>query len=56
MTTHLTGVPMVIKVMQWKIEEGGETRTGNWIGAVSPKKGAAPLPKAKPAVTEEAPF
>jgi len=59
MTTHLTGVPMVIKVMQWKIEEGGETRIGNWIGAVSPKKGAARLstPIGKPAtVTEDAPF
>lgn len=52
----LINKPMVIKVMQWKIEDGAETKVGNWIGAVSAKKGAAPAPVAKPAVTEDAPF
>ena len=46
----LINKPMVIKVMQWKIESNGETKTGNWIGAVSAKKGAAPVK------TEDAPF
>jgi hypothetical protein len=36
--------------MQWKIEDGAETKVGNWIGAVSAKKGAAPVK------TEDAPF
>ena len=48
----LINKPMVIKVMQWKIESNGETKTGNWIGAVSAKKGAAPAP----VKTEDAPF
>ena len=43
--------PMIIKVMQWNITvENGETKSGNWIGAVSAKKGASPVK------TEEAPF
>ena len=46
----LINKPMVIKVMQWKIEDGGETKVGNWIGGVSAKKGAAPVK------TEDAPF
>jgi hypothetical protein len=46
----LINKPMVIKVMQWKIEDGAETKVGNWIGAVSAKKGAAPVK------TEDAPF
>lgn len=44
----LTNKPMVIKVMQWKIkdESTGETKVGNWIGAVSPRsKTSAPAPK-----------
>lgn len=51
----LINKPMVIKVMIWKDRETNEPK-GNWIGAVSAKKGAAPAPAAKPAVTEDAPF
>jgi len=51
----LVDKPMVIKVMQWKDRETNMPK-GNWIGAVSAKKGAAPAPAAKPAVTEDAPF
>lgn len=54
----LINKPMIIKVMTWKIDDTstGETKVGNWVGAVSAKKGAAPAPAAKPAVTEDAPF
>jgi hypothetical protein len=33
--------------MQWKIkdESTGETKTGNWIGMVSARKGSAPAPE-----------
>ena len=41
----LINKPMLIKVMEWKIEDAvtGEVKVGNWIGAVSPrsKVGAA---------------
>jgi hypothetical protein len=61
MTLHLCGKPMLIKVMQWKIDDPttGDTKTGNWIGAVSPKNGAKPMPAkpvTKPVVVEDAPF
>lgn len=50
---------MIIKVMEWKIEDksSGETKTGNWIGAVSAKSGAAAAPvAAQKASMEDAPF
>lgn len=51
---------MIIKVMEWKIEDraSGETKTGNWIGAVSAKTGAAPVAaQTKPLpATEDVPF
>jgi hypothetical protein len=52
----LSDKPMIIKVMEWKIEDNatGEIKTGNWIGAVSPKKGAAAAPSA--AATQDVPF
>jgi hypothetical protein len=51
----LSNKPMLIKVMEWKItdEVTGELKSGNWIGAVSARKGAAPAPVGK---TEDAPF
>lgn len=55
----LVNKPMLIKIMQWKItdEVTGETKAGNWIGAVSPRsKTAAPAAKAAPVKTEDAPF
>jgi hypothetical protein len=62
MSKVLTGVPMMIKIMQWSQpdRETGQTRIGNWIGAVSARNGSAPPPAAgKPAKTEatsEVPF
>jgi len=39
----LIAKPMVLKVMQWKIEAkdstDGQERSGNWVSAVSPRKG-----------------
>ena len=55
----LVGKPMIIKVMEWKMDDAvtGEIKTGNWIGAVSPKKGAAaPAAKAAPVAAGDAPF
>jgi len=48
----LVGKPMAIKVQVWKMEINGEERSGNWISAVAPAKGAAaklkPAPAPKP--------
>lgn len=60
LTLNLTSKPMMIKVMQWSLtdEVTGENKTGNWIGAVSPRKGNSPAPAAAPAktVSTEVPF
>jgi len=44
----LMGKQMAIKVMVWKMTTNGEAKSGNWISAVAPAKGApiaAPAPK-----------
>jgi hypothetical protein len=52
----LVGKPMIIKVMVWNDRDTGLPK-GNWIGAVSPKKGAAaPAAKAAPVAAGDAPF
>jgi hypothetical protein len=60
MTLHLCGKPMIIKVMEWKMDDPvtGEVKVGNWVGAVSPKhnKPIVTKPVTKPIVTEDAPF
>ncbi len=53
----LVGKQMAIKVQVWKMKnrDSGEEMTGNWIGAVSPAKGAqVATPAAKPAQTAPA--
>lgn len=37
LTMALVNKPMVIKLQVWEMEVEGETRTGNWVCAVSPK-------------------
>lgn len=59
LSSCLTNKPMIIKVMVWKIEdkESGETKSGNWIGAVSARsKTSAPPVQKKEVVEEDAPF
>lgn len=56
LTSALTRQPMIIKVMLWTIEDAvtGETKKGNWIGAVNAKsKTAAAVPQQS---TTEVPF
>ena len=57
--TSLMGKMMAIKVMVWEMDINGTQKSGNWISAVSPAKGAAaeaakkqspkPVPKPVPA-------
>ncbi len=54
----LTNKPMIIKIMQWKIkdESTGETKVGNWVGAVSARSktsAAVPEPVKKVTVTKD---
>jgi hypothetical protein len=51
MTKHLVNKPMVVRIMVWAVEDRqtGETISGNWIGAVSPKVPAKDLPPPPPA-------
>lgn len=42
--TRLTGAPMVLKLGQWEING----KSGNWVQAVSARKGAAPQPQQQP--------
>lgn len=39
LATALSGKPMLIKIMQWSLEDSqtGEKKVGNWIAAVGPK-------------------
>jgi hypothetical protein len=54
MMKHLSNKPMVLKLMVWEMEVQGETKSGNWVAAVSPRKGgAAAAPKQE--VKEPAP-
>jgi hypothetical protein len=51
---------MVLKLMVWEFEtEKGEKKSGNWVAAVSPRKGSTPVepvvkePEPAPAPAEE---
>jgi len=52
LTQCLTNKPMVIKCMEWSIDdnETGETIRGNWISAVAPKSKGIDVKEAKPSV------
>ena len=50
----LINKPMIIKIMEWKITDGGETKSGNWIGKVSARNKATPA--STPVAVEDAPF
>lgn len=45
----LVGKTMAIKVMVWEMTIDGQERSGNWISAVAPAKGAAAKLKPEPA-------
>ena len=42
LTKFLNNKLMVLKVLEWSMEVDGETKSGNWVGAVSPKSKPAP--------------
>lgn len=52
LTQCLTNKPMVIKCMEWSIDDNqtGETIRGNWISAVAPKSKGIDVKEAKPSV------
>ena len=50
----LVGKMMAIKVMKWEMKINGEEKSGNWISAVAPAKGAAAA-KAPSAPAQQAP-
>lgn len=51
LTMALVNKPMVLKVMKWEIpaeqSNDGQHREGNWIAAVSPRKGSEPVEPVK---------
>lgn len=48
MMKHLSNKPMVLKLMVWELEkDDGTTATGNWVAAVSPRKGGGKQQEAK---------
>jgi len=61
LTAALVNKPMIIKLMVWKMKgDDGEEKSGNWVSAVSPKKGGKvskpkPEPK-KQELDDEIPF
>lgn len=50
----LMGKMMAIKVMVWKMTKDGDDKSGNWISAVAPAKGAA-VPEVAPKAAAAAP-
>lgn len=50
--SSLVGKTMAIKLQVWEMEINGEEKSGNWVSAVAPAKGAAeklkPEPKPEP--------
>lgn len=57
---HLCGKPMVLRVSLYRIQTDDGEKTGNWVSAVSPRKGSEPAPAPKPAAPgpeiDEVPF
>jgi hypothetical protein len=52
----LAGKMLAIKLQVWKMTNNGEEKSGNWVSAVAPAKGApAPSPAAQPQVQQGAP-
>lgn len=51
LTMALVNKPMVLKVMKWEIpaeqSNDGQHREGNWVAAVSPRKGSEPVEPVK---------
>lgn len=39
MAMSITNKPMVLKLKVWEMEVQGETKSGNWVAAVSPRNG-----------------
>lgn len=46
LTRCLVNKPMVLLLQVWEMERDGETKRGNWIGAVSPRQAGAAKPAA----------
>lgn len=57
---HLMNKPMVLKLAVWEMDaDDGSKKTGNWVMAVSPRKGAAkpePAPVAEEVEDDDLPF
>lgn len=47
LTVALCNKPMVLKLQVWEMEINGEERSGNWVSAVSPRKGSEPVEPVK---------
>lgn len=48
LTKHLVNCQMVLMLQIWKMEIEGQEKSGNWVSAVSPKKGGK-VTESKPA-------
>lgn len=48
LTKNLVNCQMVLMLQVWSLEINGEKKTGNWVSAVSPKKGAPVKPEPEP--------
>lgn len=55
MTRFLCNKPMVLKLGVWEMEVEGQSKSGNWIQAVSPRNGGAAQKKVEPKKQEEKP-
>ena len=55
LTKFLNNKMMVIKVLEWSMEVDGQTKSGNWISAVSPKGAVKTSPASTPGAQSQAP-
>ena len=56
LTKFLNNKMMVIKVLEWSMEVDGQTKSGNWISAVSPKGASKPAAQQEAVVENDIPF